>query len=106
MIQYHQTYREHHNINHAPQSHRLADLDIAPDGKGHIDQQGKVAHADTENMLDHGADAVEARRGKLVGEHEKLIVHRCHQGDAGDDQVCPDFLHPIHNDLQNVEENM
>ena len=101
MVQYQQTQREHAHIDHAPQSDGLTDLDVAPDGQGDIDQQGEVSHTDAEDMLDHGADTVEARGGELVGEHEKLVIHRCHQGDAGDDQICPDLLHPTHNKLLN-----
>ena len=80
---------KHHHVYHAADGHGLADLHIAPDSQRHVDQQTQVAHPDTGDVLDHGADAVDAGGSKLVGEHEQLIVQGCQHCHEGDDEIGP-----------------
>ena len=93
LVQHQQRHGEHHHIHHAAYGKRLADLHIAPDGKGHIHQQAQVAHTDTGDVLNHGTDAVQPRGGKLIGEDEQLIVQRRQEGDGCNDHIGPGNLY-------------
>jgi hypothetical protein len=47
-------------------------------------------------MLKHGAKTVQTRGGKLVGEHEKVIAQRAHEGHAHEDKVGQRLFVSIH----------
>ena len=64
------------------------------------DQQAQISHADAGYILDHGADAVDAGGGELVGENEHLIVHGGHKGHQRDDEISPCFFHCLHIDFE------
>ena len=89
MVQYQQGQGKDDHIHHAPHRDGFADLQIAPQGQGQIDEQAQIAHADPRDILDHGADAVDSGGGELVGKDKKLIVDRRGKGHPGDDQIGP-----------------
>ena len=92
MVHNQQPQGERDDIQHTPDGHWLAHLDVAPDGQRQVDQQAQIAHTDAGDVLDHGTDTVEPRGCKLVGEDENLIVQRCHQGNNRNHKISPDLF--------------
>ena len=92
LFQHHQHDTEDADIEHGAHGQALADLQIHHDGQGDVDEQGHVADADAGDVLDHGADAVQARRGELVREDEQMIIQRRDHGHGTDDHIGQRFL--------------
>ena len=87
-----QRQRKRQHVHHAARRHGSAYLHHRPDGQRDVDEQAHVAHADVEQILNHRADAVQARRRKPIGKHEQLIVQRARQRQADDDQIGQQLL--------------
>ena len=96
LIQQQQSHGKHANVNHRADGQRLAHLEEHQDRQRDIDDQAQIAHADPENMLDHGADTVQTRRGELIGEDENLVIQRRDHGDDNDDRIGQNFLWKCH----------
>lgn len=56
--------------------------------QGEVDDEGEIADAEMEQILQHRPDAVDARRGKGVGKDEQRIVDPHGHGQAKDDQIA------------------
>ena len=89
--------------DHAADGQGLADALIDHEGQGDVDKQAQIADAHAGKVLDHGADTVQAGGGKLIGEHENLIVKGTHHGHAHNDQIRPKLFHIVF-DLLFVQE--
>ena len=97
MVQDQKSDGEGEHIDHGTHGHGFADLNIAPDGQRHIDQQAQIAHGNARDVLDHGADTVQTRRGELVGKNEQLIVDGGNQSQSGNDQIGKRLFRSTHN---------
>ena len=53
-----------------------------------VDEQGEVADIDVQQVLQHGGQAVDARRGKGVGKDKQLIADAHQTGQTGCDRVA------------------
>ena len=95
-VQHQKTQGENHDIHHASHRQGPADLEEYQNRQGDIDHQAEIAHADTADILDHGADAVDPRRGELVGKHEKLIVESRQHCRESNDKIGPNKLNISH----------
>ena len=95
-VQHQKTQGENHDIHHASHRQGPADLEEYQNRQGDIDHQAEIAHADTADILDHGADAVDPRRSELVGKHEKLIVESRQHCRESNDKIGPNKLNISH----------
>ena len=57
-------------IHHRPKRNGFADFFVYQKSQGQIDQKIQRADLNIEQVLEHGANAVQARRGKFVGENK------------------------------------
>ena len=53
-----------------------------------VDEQGEVADIDVQQVLQHGGQAVDARRGEGVGKDKQLIADAHQAGQTGCDRVA------------------
>ena len=95
-LQHDQKKGEGRNIQHAPHRDGLAHLKIGPQSQGDVDQQAQIAHIDAEDMLDHGADTVEACGSEAVAENKKLIAECIEQSQTDDQQIGHGFFAKFH----------
>ena len=96
IFQRHQADGKHRHINHASHSQGLVYLQVHPNRQRDVDHQAHIAHIDPRQILDHGADAVDTGRRKLIGEYKQVIIQRTNHGDRHDAQVCPYLFQPYH----------
>lgn len=74
LIQEQQTQREGHHIDHTAAGHGTTDLPQNDQSQRDVDEQTQIADADAGYILNHGADAVETGRCKVVRKDKQLIV--------------------------------
>ena len=61
-------------IDHGAKGCGAADHQIHHNGQRNIDQQAHIAHGETGQVLDNGANAADARGGKAVGKDKNVIA--------------------------------
>ena len=101
ILQHDQRQGEGCYIQHTPGSKRFTHFPKGQPGQGNVDQQAQVSQIDAEDVLDHGADAVDTGGGETVWEDKQPIVQSGKQSKGHNEQVGNTFSECLH-DLSSV----
>ena len=79
--------RVYHAENEGLDGKFSVDQKKSKQAQGCIDENGKVTDLESQLILEHGADAVEARRCKVVFDDEQFVVERKQHGEKNHGQA-------------------